>query len=225
MIPTDENPVGEDVSRKYTPISHIFTKGRFDLLIKVYYKDSNPLFPQGGLMTQWIDKVEVGSDILIRGPIGRLFYFGNGKFRLGAKKTKPIQWTTKTYKRVGMLCGGTGITPLFQILQAADINRDSIEFSLIFGNRTSKDILLKNELKTLVNNKNFNFNLNFTIDKHEEGWEGLTGYIDKQKILTYMPPADDHTLIMLCGRGKMCKKYLTPLLVELGYKIENIFIF
>jgi cytochrome-b5 reductase len=96
---------------------------------------------------------------------------------------------------------------------------------LIFGNRTKADILLKEELEAFARDKHIKFDLHFTIDREEEGWDGLVGYIDKEKILKYMPGPEPDNLIILCGRGKMCKKYLTPLLLEMGYAKENIFIF
>ena len=175
-------------------------------------------------MSQYLDKLKVGDEVLMRGPIGRLIYYGEGRFKLGTKE-KPVVWRQKTYKNAGMLCGGTGITPLYQILLAAAINKDSVNYSMIFGNRSTADILLKNELDELQQNPNFNFKLQYIIDKEEENWSGLVGYINKENIEKYIPPPSDDTLVLLCGRGAMCKKYLFPLLLEMGYKEEDIFIF
>lgn len=216
--------MGEETSRKYTPVSPIHQKKKFDLLIKIYHKDTNPKFPEGGLMTQWLDRLNIGATVIFRGPIGRMIYYGDGLFKLGTKE-KPIKWSEKKYNKVGMLCGGTGIAPFFQILQAADSNNDTIEFSLIFGNKTSKDILLRNELDTFYKNQNFKFNVQYTINHMEEGWNGLVGHITKDKIETFLPPPADDVLVLLCGRGSFSKKYLSPLLVEMGYQKENIFIF
>lgn len=216
--------LGENISRKYTPISTLYERGKFDILIKIYYKGSHPNFPEGGILTQWIDKLEIGTDVMMKGPKGRLYYYGDGNFKYGSKE-KPVVWTEKNFNKVGMLCGGTGIAPFYQLLQAADVNKDTIEYSLIFGNRSAHDILLKEELDTMNKNQNFKFNLQYTIDKYEKNWEGLVGYITHDKIQKYLPPPSDDTLILLCGRGKMCKKYLKPMLIEMGYKPEYIYIF
>ena len=53
----------------------------------------------------------------------------------------------------------------------------------------------------------------------------MTGYITKDAIEKYIFPPSDDVLIMLCGRGKMVKHYLKPMLIEMGYKLENIYIF
>lgn len=134
-------------------------------------------------------------------------------------------WKEHHYKRVGMLCGGTGITPIYQVLLSAHLNRDSTQYSLVFGNRSTKDILLKDELDHFLKCGHFKFDVYYTIDKAEEGWTGEVGYISKEMIAKYMPPPADDTLILICGSGKMCKKYLAPMLLEMGYAATSIFIF
>lgn len=48
--------------------------------------------------------------------------------------------------RIGMVAGGTGITPCYQVIQAALNEDDGTSLSLLFGSRTVEDILLKEEL-------------------------------------------------------------------------------
>lgn len=42
---------GEEVERKYTPISMVTQRGYVDILLKVYYANVHPRFPDGGLMS------------------------------------------------------------------------------------------------------------------------------------------------------------------------------
>lgn len=42
---------GEDVCRKYTPVSAINQLGSVDFVIKIYRKNVHPRFPDGGKMT------------------------------------------------------------------------------------------------------------------------------------------------------------------------------
>ena len=42
----------------------------------------------------------------------------------------------KTFKTIAMLAGGTGIAPMFQLLQAAHINNDISNFILLYSNKT-----------------------------------------------------------------------------------------
>ena len=46
-----------------------------------------------------------------------------------------------------MVAGGTGITPVYQILNAVYEYHDKVNISLLFANKTSADILLKEELE------------------------------------------------------------------------------
>jgi hypothetical protein len=83
LIKTKEKPEGEQVSRKYTPISWFLEQGKIELLIKVYYKDVNPNWPEGGKMSQYLASLDLESFINIRGPFGRFSYFGDGSVKIG----------------------------------------------------------------------------------------------------------------------------------------------
>ena len=124
-----------------------------------------------------------------------------------------------------MIAGGTGITPFYQIIQAAHLNKDLCEMSLIFCNRTIKDILLQEELDIIHKEQNFKFNIFYIISKNEEGWTGGIGHVTKDMILTYLPEASDDTLILTCGPPTMCQDYLLPILKNIGHKVDNIFDF
>ena len=45
---------------------------------KVYFKDVNPKFPEGGKMSQYLNSMELGDFIDVRGPNGLLVYDGKG---------------------------------------------------------------------------------------------------------------------------------------------------
>jgi len=53
----------------------------------------------------------------------------------------------------------------------------------------------------------------------------FNGKINERLIKDLLPSPDDKTLIVLCGRGKMCKKLLTPMLHEMGHHTDNVFTF
>lgn len=123
-----------------------------------------------------------------------------------------------------MLAGGTGITPMYQILQAANKNKDITEFTLIFGNKTTQDVLLKKELEEIQQSGNLKFTLHFLIDKTEPGWSGLVGYVNQEMITTHFPAPSDDTLLLVCGPPVMCEKS-KELFQQLSYNKDNIFEF
>jgi cytochrome-b5 reductase len=110
-----------------------------------------------------------------------------------------------------------------KILQAAYTNNDLTEFSLLFANRSSADILLKEELEKF--GPKFNFKIFYTIDRAEEGWKESVGFINKDMISKSLPPPSNDTLILMCGPPIMCQDICMPILTELGHMKENIFDF
>ena len=47
-----------------------------DLVVKIYKANVHPKFPDGGKMTQYLDNMNIGDSIDVRGPSGLLVYNG-----------------------------------------------------------------------------------------------------------------------------------------------------
>ena len=86
-IKTKEHPEGELIERKYTPISEITNQGYVDFVIKIYRRDVVPRFPDGGIMTQYLESLSAGAEMKMEGPKGRLQYNGDGIFEILKIKT------------------------------------------------------------------------------------------------------------------------------------------
>ena len=106
---------GETVIRSYTPVTSEDDRGFFDLVIKVYFKDVNPRFPNGGKMSQYLNSLPIGGTVAIRGPTGHVTYHGRGRFSLADPRNKNAPPDCRTARRIGMIAGGTGITPMLQV--------------------------------------------------------------------------------------------------------------
>lgn len=98
---------GEMVLRAYTPTSSDDDKGVLDLLIKVYFANEHPSFPEGGKMSQYFESLKIGDEIEIKGPLGHFVYHGQGRYRMGNAEG--------TATHLSMIAGGTGITPCYQV--------------------------------------------------------------------------------------------------------------
>ena len=70
-----------------------------DLLVKVYFANTHPKYPDGGKMSQYLEKMNVGQSIDFRGPNGLLQYQGRGKFAIKPDKKSPPR--IKEAKSVG----------------------------------------------------------------------------------------------------------------------------
>ncbi|RWS15415.1 NADH-cytochrome b5 reductase 3-like isoform X2 [Dinothrombium tinctorium] len=212
------------VIRPYTPVSSEHVKGYFDLVIKVYFKNVHPKYPDGGKMSQYLESLAIGDKILIRGPNGLLIYKGKGKFAIRKNKTSPP--VTYEYKKCGMIAGGTGITPMLQILRAAlEDQEDQTQFWLLFANQSEKDILLRDELESLAKKHPSRFHLWYTVDRADDTWKYSVGFVNADMISNYLPPPDDSTIILLCGPPPMINFACNPNLDKLGYALQHRFAF
>ncbi|XP_077908748.1 NADH-cytochrome b5 reductase 3 [Ictidomys tridecemlineatus] len=215
---------GNLVIRPYTPVSSDDDKGFVDLVIKVYFKDTHPKFPDGGKMSQYLENMQIGDTIEFRGPNGLLVYQGKGKFAIRPdKKSNPV---IKTVKSVGMIAGGTGITPMLQVIRA--IMKDPDDHTvchLLFANQTEKDILLRPELEELRNEHSARFKLWYTVDKAPEAWDYSQGFVNEEMIRDHLPAPGEETLVLMCGPPPMIQYACLPNLERVGHAKELCFAF
>lgn len=168
----------QEVVRSYTPISGDHQPGFFDLLVKSY--------PTGNI-SKHLASLHVGKTIRVRGPKGAFVY------------------TPNMVRHFGMIAGGTGITPMLQVVKAIIRGRaagDKTEVDLIFANVTEEDILLKEDLDALAK-EDAGFRVHYVLDKPPQGWTGGVGYVTSDMITKYLPKAADDVKILLCGPPPM----------------------
>lgn len=207
---------GQLVIRPYTPVSSDDDKGYMDLVIKVYFKNVNPKFPDGGKMSQYLNNMQLGDYIDVRGPSGLLVYEGCGVFKI--KQDKKSEAQTVKAKKVGMIAGGTGITPMLQLIRhILKDGGDKTELSLLFANQTESDILLRPELEDIQQTYGNRFKLWFTLDKPPADWKFSSGFVNDQMIKDHLPPPEDGTLVLMCGPPPMINFACIPNLEKLGY--------
>jgi cytochrome-b5 reductase len=189
---------GKEVYRPYTPTSSDDDLGHFDLVIKVY--------PQGK-MSQYIDNMKVGELIDVKGPKGLFTYTPNMK------------------RAFGMLAGGTGITPMLQVIQAILKNpADRTQVSLIFANVAEDDILVRSTLEDLAAKNPDRFKLHYTLDKPPADWKYSQGFITADMVAEHcLAPADD-VMILMCGPTPMVNAQIGNL-QKLGYSENQYFKF
>lgn len=206
---------GQLVIRPYTPVSSDDDKGYMDLVIKVYFKNP-PKFPDGGKMSQYLDSMAIGDFMDVKGPSGLLVYEGRGVFKIRPDKKTPPE--TVQAKKVGMIAGGTGITPMLQLIRHVFTDpKDTTELSLIFANQTEDDILLRTELEDIANEHPNRFHLWFTLDRPKEGWAYSSGFVNAEMIKEHLPAPEEGTLILMCGPPPMINFACLPNLEKLGY--------
>merc|ERR1719469_535702 len=112
-----------------------------------------------------------------------------------------------------MMAGGTGLTPMLQVVQAALLDpRDKTTFSLIYANKTVDDILCKDILDNIAAQHPDRFKLTYTLDSPPPQWKHKQGFISVDMIKECLPANTPDTIILMCGPPPMvefaCKKNL-----------------
>lgn len=100
---------GKLVIRSYTPTTNDKDdKGYFDICVKIY-SPLPPRFPLGGKMSQYLDSLQIGEKVLMKGPKGHVDYKGEGHFTI-QRKSVLSEYNITT---LGMIAGGTGASLFF----------------------------------------------------------------------------------------------------------------
>ncbi|XP_048321540.1 NADH--cytochrome b5 reductase 1 [Ziziphus jujuba] len=189
---------GQEVMKPYTPTTLDSDVGHFELVIKMY--------PQGR-MSHHFRELRVGDYLAVKGPKGRFRY------------------TPGQVRAFGMLAGGSGITPMFQVARAILENpKDRTKVHLIYANVTYEDILLKEELDSLATNYPDRFKVYYVLNQPPEVWNGGVGFVSKEMIQTHCPAPAADIQILRCGPPPM-NKAMAGHLEALGYTSEMQFQF
>lgn len=160
------------ITRHYTPISAREEQGFFDIMVKSY---------ADGNVSKDFAALRPGQTMQFKGPIGRFNY------------------RTNEAKEIGMIAGGSGITPILQVIsEVTRTPNDLTKLSLIYANETENDILLKGELDELAEKYPY-FSVYYTLSKPPTGWTGGVGYVTKEMIAEHLPKPSDDSRILVCG--------------------------
>ncbi|KAJ1324614.1 nitrate reductase (NAD(P)H) [Microdochium nivale] len=235
----------ETVQRAYTPYSGNHQRGFLDILIKVYFPGeaasttTSPAFA-GGRMTMLLEKLPLGTDsddmtIELKGPLGHFTYLGHGQ----------VQWKpahrTRNIKKLAMIAGGSGITPIWSTLKAiadecaASPPAEPIQIWVVYGNRTEDDILIRREMEELCAALGHNLHIWHVLsleDKLTEEWKMGRGHVNLECLRQHLPappprPVADEledTLALVCGPPAM-EKGVSTALEELGWDLERTVVF
>ena len=183
-----------------------------DLMVKAY---------PNGPMSQHLHSMKPGDTLSIKGPIPK------------------YAWSANKHSHITLIAGGTGITPMYQLTRAIFSNPDDqTKVSLIFGNITEKDILLKEEFDKLEKDFPQRFRAFYTLDNPPDDWKLGKGFITKDLLKEVIPdPKSENIKVFVCGPPGLYKAIsgaktspkdqgeLTGILKELGYSQDQVFKF
>jgi ferredoxin-NADP reductase len=138
-------------------------------------------------MTEKLLHVEEGDELIVHEVFGTIRYEGPGLF----------------------IAGGAGITPFIAILRhlfflkLSEQNKKVADNTLLFANRTTDDIILKDELKEILND-----HYHDVIEVSVSGQPGKR--IDRKLLSQYIQPATHYYYV--CGPDKFTSSVVENLL-------------
>jgi cytochrome-b5 reductase len=172
-------------------------------------------------MSEHIHSMNVGDRLSFKGPIPK------------------YPWEANKHRHIALIAGGTGITPMYQLLRVIFRNPDDkTKVTLVYGNVTEQDILLRKELLELENTYPQRFKTFYVLDNPSKEWTGGSGYITKELLKVVLPePKEEDIKVFVCGPPGMHQAIsgpkvspkeqgeLTGALKDLGYNKDQVYKF
>jgi ferredoxin-NADP reductase len=142
-------------------------------------------------VTDAIHNLKVGDELIIHDVWGAIEYKGTGYF----------------------IAGGAGITPFLAILRQLYKENKLAGNTLLFSNRTKKDIIYEQELQTMLGKQAL-----FILTREEQA-DYLKGPVNKEFLQQNIKDTKQHFYI--CGPDKMVKD-ISDALTEMGANAEAV---
>lgn len=187
-------------------------RGYLDLMIKRY---------PNGPMSEHIHSMTPGQRLDFKGPIPK------------------YPWSANKHNHIALIAGGTGITPMFQLTRQIFKNpADKTKVTLVFGNLTEEDILLKEEFEKLEQDYPQRFRAFYLVDQPPPSWPYGSGHVTKELLEKVIPgPKEENIKVFVCGPPGLYKAVagmkkspqdqgeLGGILKDLGYSKDQVYKF
>ncbi|MCW2714974.1 MAG: phenylacetate-CoA oxygenase/reductase, PaaK subunit [Frankiales bacterium] len=142
---------------------------------------------EGGAFSTWVlQGLRAGDEVEVLPPAGS---FG------------PAPDAART-RRYGLIAAGSGVTPVLSIAWTVLDVEPSSEVVLVYGNRTTGDVMFLEELADLKDRYPARLTVLHVLSREEQGSELLSGRIDRdrlQRLLATLVPAESVDEWYLCG--------------------------
>ncbi|KAJ2674704.1 hypothetical protein IWW42_001550 [Coemansia sp. RSA 1085] len=207
--------------RTYTPVDYFVSstvdeerglrEGYCDLVVKRY--------PNGSL-SRFLHGTRVGDTVEMRGPI----------------LTWPFE--PNKYRRIYMIAGGTGIAPMFQLIDHVMGQDSKTQISLLYGSQSESDIIYRRQLDDLAKQHSDRLALTYLVDQEPASKDTQLGRPDANSISRFVEGFDkSRDVVLVCGPDPMMAAvsgirpigpYQGPLsgvLRDLGFLPNNVFKF
>ncbi len=149
---------------------------------------------KSGDYTNTIHQTKPGDQVTIRGPFGRFSYL-----------------FYPNEKEIVFIAGGIGITPFMSMLRHMHAVKADRKVLLVYANKTSKDIIFRDELKKMEKEQIFNLEVIHVLNHPKEDWQGETGLVSVEKIKSYCGDNFLRKSFWICGPPAMQESVINQL--------------
>jgi nitrate reductase (NAD(P)H) len=150
-------------------------------------------------MTMGFAELVVGDVLDLKGPVGHFIWKGSGIASSHGEE--------KRITEIGLVCGGSGITPILQVLRAilTDPTGYHTKVWVLDVNRFPEDILCREELDRLALEHKSHFKLHYSLTgkRVPEDWSYSTGRITDAMLDAHLPSLGQDSIVCLCGPPPM----------------------
>ncbi len=180
---------GEDTRRSYSVCS-----GLDDGALQVAIKRVD-----GGRFSPWAhDTLAPGHTLAVMPPAGRFI-------------VRPDATAARTYLGIA---AGSGITPILSILKSVLTREPASRFVLLYGSRSTAEILFRDELEQLKDRFLSRISIVHVLSREQQDVPVLNGRLDAAKLHALLPgllPAGLPDVALLCGPGEMIEAMFAAL--------------
>ncbi|RPD65482.1 hypothetical protein L227DRAFT_540273 [Lentinus tigrinus ALCF2SS1-6] len=204
------------VFRSYTPVRPVLPSeedGTFDLLVKTYMPLNGTVVSPGGTISNYLDCMEEGEEIDIRGPSGSITYKGRGEFDIDGK---PFH-----FNKINLVSGGSGLTPHWQLIRTILSDpEDETQISLINSNKTYSDIWMRSALEGYAEEHPERFKIwnILSFAPSDKNLKHSVGRLAKAIMMEHFYPSGPGVGTFLCGPVGLIEDAAVPVLQELGFE-------
>jgi ring-1,2-phenylacetyl-CoA epoxidase subunit PaaE len=193
---------------KYLPGQYLTLKKRVgrEELLRCYSLSSIPGSKQLSITVKKVSKGKVSRYLCETAQVGDEFQLAgpHGRFVID-----PDPERRSTYY---FFAAGSGITPVFSMINSLLEHEPKSRIHLLYGNRREQDIIFRDKLDHMASRYEGQFVVEYALSKHTSGflwtkrsdWSGLKGRIDSSMVAEFLQrhPADStHAAYYLCGPG------------------------
>lgn len=159
--------------------------------------------PEGEVSPYLVRDVQPGDALEVKGPLGGYFVWRSG----GEAPTQ-------------LIAGGSGVVPLVAMARAATDASAAASVRLLYSVRRREDAIYRDVLDEISGAGGVDLTWAYTRQA-PEGWDGVVGRLDADRIRAAVWSADREPTIFVCGPTRFVE-HVADVLVGLGHATERI---